>query len=135
VSALDPNIRELLERPNFVAVATVMPDGSPHVVSVWAGVVEDDHVAFFTQPTSQKARNLARDPRFAMSLVDHDEPYRTARLRGRVVETRDGDPALEVMDQLAIKHTGNPFPMRSGRLFIGEVLRQAYTELPFQRST
>ena len=131
---LDPRIRALLERPNFVHVATLMPDGSPHVVAVWAGLVDGDRVAFFTQPGTQKARNVERDPRVAMSVVDHEEPYRTARLRGRVVETRDGDAALEVMDVLAVRHTGQTFPMRSGRLFVCEIDRAGYTELPFTRS-
>jgi PPOX class probable F420-dependent enzyme len=132
---LDDNIRALLERPNFVHVATLMPDGSPHCVAVWAGVVDGDRVAFFTQPGAQKARNITRDPRVAMSVIDHDEPYKSARLRGRVVETREGDAALEVMDVLARRHTGADFPLRRGVLFVCEVEHAGYMELPFTRST
>jgi PPOX class probable F420-dependent enzyme len=133
--SLDPNIVALLERPNFVHVATLMPDGSPQVVGVWAGVVDEDKVAFFTQPGSQKARNLERDPRVAFSVIDHEDPYKTARLRGRVVEVREGDAALEVMDVLSVRHTGEPFPVRSGVLFVCAIERAAYSELPFQRKT
>ena len=132
---LEDGVQALLERPNFAHVATVLPDGGPHVVAVWAGIVEDDRVAFFTQPNSRKARNLDRDPRVAMSIVDFDEPYRTAQLRARVVETRDGDAALEVMDQLSVRHTGRPFPYRQGRLYVCEVERQTYLELAFSRDT
>ena len=135
MSGLPADVRELLERPNFVHVATLMADGSPHSVPVWAGVVDGDRVAFFTQPESLKGRNLARDGRVAMSVVDHDEPYRSASLRAHVVETRDGDAALEVMDVLSVRHTGRPFPMRKGRLFVCEVDRARYAELPFSRST
>jgi PPOX class probable F420-dependent enzyme len=112
-----------------------MPDGSPQVVGVWAGVVDKDKVAFFTQPQSQKARNLQRDGRVAFSVVDHDEPYKTARLRGHVVEVREGDAALEVMDVLSVRHTGAPFPVRSGVLFVCAIDKQAFSELPFERKT
>ena len=93
MAAIDAELRALLEGANFAHVATLMPDGSPHSVAVWAGL-EDDRVVFFTQAGSQKARNLARDPRVAVSVTDHGNPYRTGRLRGRVVERRDGEAAF-----------------------------------------
>ncbi len=133
--SLPDGLRALLERPNFVHVATLLPDGSPHCVAVWAGVVDGDRVAFFTQPGSRKARNLAADGRVAMSVVDHEEPYRTGWLRGRLVEMREGDAALEVMDVLSVRHTGEPFPVRHGELFVFEVDRGGYAELPFTRVT
>jgi PPOX class probable F420-dependent enzyme len=110
-----------------------MRDGSPTSVPVWAGL-EGDQVAFFTQPSSQKARNVERDPRVAISIVDHERPYRTARIRGRVVGQRTGDAALEVMDRLALRHTGKPFPMRQGVLYLIEPERAGFMELPFDRS-
>jgi hypothetical protein len=47
---------------------------------VWVGL-EGDRIAFFTQSQSQKARNLARDPRLAISITDHGNPYRTGAAR------------------------------------------------------
>ena len=131
--SIPPEVRELFDRPNFVHVATVGKDGGPRSVAVWAGFVDGDRVAFFTQPGSAKAHDLERDPRVAMSVVDHDEPYKTAFLRGHLVETRDGDPALEVMDEFAVRHTGKPFPVRTGRLFVFEVDSCRFVELPFER--
>lgn len=128
---MDPAVRELLEGRNFAHLATLMADGSPHSVVVWAGL-EGDRVAFFTQPGSLKARNVARDPRVALSLVDHERPYRTARIRGRVVATREGDAALEVIDRLAQRYTGADFPMRSGVVYEIEVEKAGFTELPFR---
>ena len=110
-----------------------MADGSPHSVVVWTGL-EGDRVVFFTQPGSLKARNVTRDPRVALSIVDHERPYRTARLRGRVVATREGDSALEVMDRLAQRYTGADFPMRSGVLYEIEVDKAGFTELPFRHA-
>src|SRR5919199_298580 len=116
VAELPPEVRTLLEGANFGHLATLMPDGSPHTVAVWVGV-EDGRVVFFTQPSSQKALNIARDPRVAISITDHDQPYKTGRVRGRVVATREGDEALEVIDRLSRKYTGQPFPMRSGIVY------------------
>src|SRR4051795_8965431 len=80
---LAPEVRELFEKANYGHLATLMPDGSPHSVAVWIGF-EDGRIVFFTQPNSRKARNLAADPRIAVSVIDRDNPYRTARVRGRV---------------------------------------------------
>jgi PPOX class probable F420-dependent enzyme len=127
---VDDRVRALLSEPNVVHLATLLPDGSPHSVAVWAGM-EGDRVAFFTQPGSRKARNLAADPRLAISVIDRRDPYRTAYLRGRVVETVEGEEALEVIDRLAVAYTGEPFPMRSGVVFLVEPTLARVIELPF----
>jgi PPOX class probable F420-dependent enzyme len=130
---LSAEVRELFDGPNYGHLATLMRDGSPHSVAVWVGV-EDGRVVFFTQPSSQKARNVAHDARVAISITDHTNPYRTARVRGRVAATREGDEALEVIDRLSHKYTGRPFPMRSGVVYEVEPERISFTELPFEHS-
>jgi PPOX class probable F420-dependent enzyme len=131
VAALSDQVRALLDARNFAHVATTLPDGSPHSVPVWIGV-EGDHVVFFTQPGSRKARNLERDPRVAISAVDLENPYRSAQLRGRVVGTVEGEDALEIIDRIALKYTGVPFPMRTGIVFLVEPERARETVLPFR---
>ena len=133
MSDLPEEVLELLEGANFAHLATLMPDGSPHSVALWV-TVEDGRIAFFTQPSSLKARNVERDPRVALSITDHDNPYRTARVRGRVVGTRTGDAALEVMDRMAMVYTGELFPMRQGVLYLVEPEQAGFTELPFDHS-
>ena len=128
---IDADVRALLQGRNFAHLATVLPDGAPHSVAVWIGL-EGDRVVFFTQPASRKARNLATDPRVAISIVDHEHPYRTARVRGRVVATREGDAALAVIDRLAQKYTGEDFPMRSGVVYEVEVEHAGFMALPFR---
>jgi len=125
------DVRPLLEGRNFAHVATLLPDGSPHSVPVWVGV-EDDRVVFFTQEGSRKARNVDRDPRVAISVVDHERPYLSAHLRGRVVGKREGEAALEVMDRLARRYTGKDFPVRRGVLYEIEIDRAGTIELPFE---
>ena len=127
---LSDEVRALFEGANFGHVATLMPTGAPHSVAVWVGL-EGERIAFFTQPASQKARNLARDPRVAISITDHAQPYRTARIRGRVVETLTGEEALTVIDRLSDRYTGQPFPMRSGTVYLVEADRVGFMELPF----
>jgi PPOX class probable F420-dependent enzyme len=132
MDALTDDVRGLLAGANYGHVATVMPDGSPHTVPVWVDL-EGDRIVFFTQSGTRKARNLERDGRVAISLVDHDNPYRTAQLRGRVVEKRTGDPAEEVIERIARKFTGEPFPWRSPNsvLYVVEPERVRFMELPF----
>jgi PPOX class probable F420-dependent enzyme len=125
------DVEALLEGRNFAHVATLLPDGSPHSVPVWVGV-EDGHVVFFTQEGSRKARNVERDPRVAISVLDHERPYLSAHLRGRVVGKREGEAALDVMDRLARRYTGEDFPLRRGVLYEIEVDRARTIELPFE---
>ena len=127
------DVRPLLEGRNFAHVATLLPDGSPHSVPVWVGV-EDDRVVFFTQEGSRKARNVERDPRVAISVVDHERPYLSAHLRGRVVGKREGEVALEVMDRLARRYTSKDVPVRRGVLYEIEIDRAGTIELPFEHS-
>ena len=135
MAEIPDDVRELLEGANFGHLATLMPDGSPHSVAVWVGL-EGGRVVFFTQRGSLKARNCERDPRVAISITDHGRPYRTARIRGRVAGTRTGEDALEVMDRLARRYTGSPFPVRgpNGVLFEIEPERVGFTELPFEHA-
>ena len=108
MAALPPEVRELFEGANFAHLATLMPDGSPHSVAVWAGL-EGDNVVFFT-------------------------PYHTAQLRGEVVEVRGAEAAHELSDALALRYTGEPFPFRppTARAYVVEVHRVRSTQLGFE---
>jgi PPOX class probable F420-dependent enzyme len=130
MAGLADDVRALLAAPNFAHLATVLPDGAPHVVPVWVGL-EGDRIAFFTQPGSRKARNLEREPRVALSLTDFENPYASVWIRGRVVETVEGEPAFEIIDRIAVKYTGRPFPMRTGVVYLVQPDRAAYVQLPF----
>ena len=130
--ALDPDVRELFEKPNYVHLATLMPDGSPHAVAVWSGFVDGERLGFFTQPSSRKARNVVRDPRVCLSVVDRDNPYRMASVRGRVVETVEGEEAVAWMDATSERYTGRPFPMRSGVLYVIQPEKVWSMTLPFE---
>ena len=129
--SLDPVVQELLEGANFVSLATLTADGSPHVTTVW-GDLDDGKPCFFTQPSSFKARNIDRDPRVAMTVFDRANPYRTGQLRGSIASTLEGDEALAVIDRMSRKYTGADFPMRSGVVYLIGVSYSRSTTLPFE---
>jgi len=131
MAELAPEVREMFEKPNYGHLATLTADGAPASVALWVGM-EGDRIVFFTQDTSAKARNLARDPRVAISMIDRDNPYRTARVRGRVVGKLEGEAALEVIDRIARKFIGTDFPMRGGVVYEIEPEHTGYMELPFE---
>jgi PPOX class probable F420-dependent enzyme len=130
---LPDNVRALFGGANFAHVATVLPNGGPHSVPVWIAL-EGDRLAFFTQPGSRKARNLEADPRVAISIVDHEEPYKMAQIRGRVVETVGGDEALAIMDRMSLRYTGKPFPHRQGIAVLIEPEKVFWMTLPFEHT-
>ena len=112
---LPADVRVLFDAADYAHLATVLPNGGPHAVPVWAGL-EDGKIAFLTSPDSHKARNLAADPRVAISVTDHDNPYAMAQVRGRVTARLDGPEAWGIIDRLSRKYTGQPYPLRTGRV-------------------
>jgi PPOX class probable F420-dependent enzyme len=132
---LTPEMKQLLDRPNFAHLATLMPDGSPQSVPVWVGR-EGDRILVCTGEGSLKARNTRRDSRVALSVVDFHDPYLEVQLRGRVVDRRP-DPSLKLMDPISHKYIGKPFPFRDpeGRVaLVIEVEKARYLKLPFEHT-
>src|SRR5271169_3998066 len=132
---LEPAVRDLLSRPNFAHLATLLPDGSPNVTPIWIGVT-GNHIVITSGEGSLKVRNLRRDPRLALSVVDFHDPYEEVQIRGRVVEFRD-DSKFEILDAISQKYTGKEFPWRNpaGRVaLIIEVEKARYTKPPFDHT-
>ena len=129
-------VRRLVEGRVFAYVASTRSDGSPDVVPVWLTTV-GDRIAFFTQTTTSKSRNLEEDPRVAIAIADEANPYRAAHVRGHVVERRT-DTAIwdEVIDPMSVKYTGEAFPFRPETtvLCLVEVESARVRELPFVHS-
>jgi len=96
--------RRILEAPNFASVATLMPDGSSHVSTIWIDVDGDD-VVFNTSEGRVKTVNIRRDPRVSISVFDQNDPYEQVVIRGTVVDLIH-DGAKEHIDRLAKKYLG-----------------------------
>ncbi|HEX5120141.1 MAG TPA: PPOX class F420-dependent oxidoreductase [Pseudonocardiaceae bacterium] len=112
---INDDIRRALNGTPIAHLATLLPDGSPHSVPLWIGT-HGDRVVVMTGPGSRKARNLRHDPRLAISLTAPDNPYATVLIRGRVTEWLEGDAALPVIDELAHKYIGVPYPRDQHRV-------------------
>jgi PPOX class probable F420-dependent enzyme len=127
---LEPTVEELFGGGHVVHLTTLRADGAPQSRPVWT-IVHDGHVVFFTQPSSPKARALAKDPRVALSVADRGNSYRSAWLRGRVVRVIEGPDALEIIDRISQAYVGRPFPMRTGNVYVVEPDAQGDALLPF----
>ena len=109
---LPAGLLELLRKPSPCFVATLMPDGSPQLTETWVHT-DGEHVVINIVEGMQKARNLARDPRIALNIVDPDDIRRFYAVRGRVVHsTTDG--AKQSIDDISHKYLGIPYPYFSG---------------------
>ena len=106
---ISDNARVLLEQSIFASLATIGPDGHPQVTVVWLHV-EGDQVVFNTAEGRAKHRNMVADPRVTVMLLDPENGYRYAELRGTVEVTTDG--ADESIDELAQKYLGTDYPFR-----------------------
>jgi len=106
---ISDNARVLLEQPIFASLATIGPDGHPQVTVIWLHV-EGDKVVFNTAEGRAKHRNMVADPRVTVMLLDPENGYRYAELRGAVEVTTDG--ADQSIDELAQKYLGTDYPFR-----------------------
>ncbi len=82
---MDPKVVKLLEGKNLVFIATTMKDGSPQVSPVWADL-EDGYIMVNTAEGRVKHKNVLRDPRVAVSVVDKNNPLDMTAIRGKVEE-------------------------------------------------
>ncbi len=104
--------RAIFAKRALAHVASLEPDGSPNVTPVWVEL-DGDEVVINTALGRAKARNLAADPRVAVSIADPDDPYVVIALRGTVV-TFTTDGADEVINRLAKKYRDvDQYPFRS----------------------
>ena len=96
--------KDLFQKKAFGSFTTLMPDGSPQTTPVWVDF-ENGKVLVNTALGRQKDKNVRRDPRVAITLIDPENPYRYLEVRGRVDEiTEDG--ATAHIDKMAKKYLG-----------------------------
>ena len=110
-SILTEPIVKFFRGKNFGFLGTVNKDGSPQVTPTWIDLIEkeekeDGHEEIILINTAMdrlKQKNVSRDPRVSISIVDEDNPYSMVAIKGRVVEqTTEG--ADEHIDKLAKRY-------------------------------
>jgi PPOX class probable F420-dependent enzyme len=107
---LAPEVRALLDAPNYVHLSTLRRDGRPRNWVVWVGL-EGDRVLISTTDCSWKAKDMRQEPRVGLSVLDAANPYRSAALQGRVIEIRP-DEGCRYMDPISYKYPNAAFPTR-----------------------
>ena len=103
-SVIPENFVDLLESTALAHVATIGPRGEPQSSPVWFGW-DGRYVRFSQTKTRQKLKNVQREPRIALSIVDPQNPYRYLEIRGRVVQIED-DPDLQFINSMSQKYLG-----------------------------
>ena len=107
---LSPQELELLSEPQIATVATVMADGSPQLTPVWIDT-DGEAILFNTAKGRVKHRNLLRNPKVAVTVVDKNDFYRLVSVRGTAEIVEQG--ADDHIDKLAKKYLGaDSYPWR-----------------------
>ena len=108
---LSEKSRELIARPVLASLATLNPDGSPQITPLWVDLDGDD-VVFNTAQGRKKARNLERDARVAVTVIDPDDQYNVVAFQGTVTDVATAGADAHI-DALAKKYLGvDSYPMR-----------------------
>ena len=101
----------LTTKKAFAHLGTLMPDGSPQVTPVWCDYA-DGFVRINSAKGRQKDRNMRREPRISLCVMDPENPYRYLELRGRIVEITETGADAHI-DSLAKKYLGaDSYPYR-----------------------
>ena len=105
-SILRDSIAKFFRGNNFAFLGTLNKDGSPQVTPTWIDIVEDEGQELILINTARdriKQKNVSRDPRVSISVVDEENPYSMITIKGRVVDqTVNG--ADEHIDKLAKRY-------------------------------
>jgi PPOX class probable F420-dependent enzyme len=109
--AIPDKYRDLFSKPAFGNLATIMPSGSPQVTPVWVDY-DGKHVIFNSAKGRQKDRNVRREPRVAITIIDPENPYRYLEIRGRIAEITEKGADAHI-DKMAKKYLNkDKYPFR-----------------------
>jgi PPOX class probable F420-dependent enzyme len=104
--SLPDNAKRMLDGQTVVTLATVNDDGSPQASPVWAARDGDD-VLMSTLVGRKKERNLRRDPRVSLVLVNPENSYEYVEVRGTA--ELEADPQGDLIERLSQKYTGGAY--------------------------
>ena len=111
-SMTQQELEEYLRRPLVVAFTTIRPNGSPHVTPIW---YEYDGGKFYcwVGTNTVKTRNVRRNPRVALCIATHDDPYRYVIAEGSCEISQDG--VAERARSIAVRYYGEERGARFAR--------------------
>jgi PPOX class probable F420-dependent enzyme len=95
--------RDLIDGPYLVSLTTIMPDGSPQSTPVWCNA-RGDVIWINTARGRQKDKNMKRDPRVSILVLDPTNNYRYISIWGAVSEVTESG-AVDHIHELARLYT------------------------------
>jgi PPOX class probable F420-dependent enzyme len=102
---------DIFQKKSFGAFTTLMPDGSPQTTPVWVDY-KNGEIWVNSALGRQKDKNVRRDARVSVAVIDADNPYRYVEVRGKVTEITQAG-ADEHIDAMAKKYLGqDKYPFR-----------------------
>ncbi|WP_201448605.1 PPOX class F420-dependent oxidoreductase [Candidatus Nitrosocosmicus agrestis] len=108
----DSATRKFFEDKNIAFVTTLMKYGSPQITPVWIDIA-DDSILINTAMGRVKQKNIEKDPRIAISVVDRNNIYHMVSIRGEVTEQITGQEAEDHIDKMAKKYLDkDTYPLR-----------------------
>lgn len=110
---LPQGLLQLLHQPSPCFIATTLPDGSPHLTQTWVDT-DGENIVINTVQGYRKLKNIAADPRVAVTVSDPDDTSIYYSVRGRVINTTT-DGGAEGIEKLSQKYIGAPYPWHGGR--------------------
>ncbi len=125
---------DLLRTTTVVHIATIGPKGEPQITPVWFDW-DGNTIRFSQTKDRQKFRNLQRDPRIALSIVDPNNPYRYLEIRGKVVRIEE-DPDLHFLNAMTKRYLGRdtyPWHQPGDEHFI-LVIQPEHTTQPLRKA-
>ncbi|GAB3707063.1 PPOX class F420-dependent oxidoreductase [Mariniluteicoccus flavus] len=105
MTTLSEGAKALLDAPNYAVLGTLNPDGSPQLTTMWVGR-DGDQLLFSTVEGRQKPKNLARDPRVSVMIMDPESPFRYLEVRGTAEVQRDEG---SLINDLSHKYVGQDY--------------------------
>ena len=80
-------ILKIIKDKNFAFLGTVMKDGRPQVSPVWIDIEDNDNIILINTAQGRiKHKNISRDPRVSLSVIDRNNPYSMVSIQGTVIE-------------------------------------------------
>ncbi len=117
---IDDRTRELANGANYAVFSSVLPNGHPQTHMMWVDA-DDEHILVNTEVHRQKFKNLQRNPKVTVLIMETGNPWGWSEVRGSVVDTVTGPEARAHIDTLAKKYLGKdeyPNPIQSERVIV-----------------
>ena len=106
--SLKQRVKDLAKGPNFAAFTTLTKSGAPMTHVMWVDC-DEEHVLINTEAHRAKFKHVRRDPRVAVAIIDRDNPYSYAEVRGTVTDIVFGNDARRHIDELSRKYEGHDY--------------------------